>query len=390
MRAMFMLGAAFLAICLVGLERFVPGAGLRLAWAPISLLALLVFGDEYAIEKLTAQVQASRSGVLVDGRPAFDWKALREVTYEPAAENVDLRAGSGLVRFYGAQRRPLLAVTVRDRVEAQALLQAVGADVTDRNTFSAPTLTPSARKFVWLPGALLSMPSLVPNGVNYGAAVTSLLTVLFVIAAWFLRRRRRIRIGSAILVTRPFSTDRVALDEIEHVLPLPDNGLRLVRGGLPNVDVPIGPARVLEGDRLVALRDLVMARIEQARTRAKERGDTSMLAARLAQGTRSAETWNSELRRLRQADPTYRSSALREDDLWSVIEDPSAPEDARAAAALLVGGDAEKRARIRVVADELESPRLRIAFERVISDDDVDPLDDVVAQLANRVDQTTS
>jgi hypothetical protein len=63
---------------------------------------------------------------------------------------------------------------------------------------------------------------------------------------------------------------------------------------------------------------------------------------------------------------------LREEDLWRVVEDPRASEDARAAAALLLRKslDAPGKARVRVAAEATASPKLRVALEASISDDD--------------------
>ena len=74
-------------------------------------------------------------------------------------------------------------------------------------------------------------------------------------------------------------------------------------------------------------------------------------------------TWLSELKKLREGEGGYRNVALREEDLWRVVEDPGAPEEARAAAAVLVRNADGAKPRLRIAADAVASPRLRVALE---------------------------
>jgi len=81
---------------------------------------------------------------------------------------------------------------------------------------------------------------------------------------------------------------------------------------------------------------------------------------------------------------------VREEDLWEIVESSSAPEDARAAAALLLRGaedDAPARVRLRVASEAIVSKKLRIAIEAAAGSDDAaaeealqDVTDDVAAE----------
>jgi hypothetical protein len=63
----------------------------------------------------------------------------------------------------------------------------------------------------------------------------------------------------------------------------------------------------------------------------------------------------------------YRTSALPEDQLWRIVENPSAPTSERTAAAnaLSLELDAVGRKRLRVAADASASAQLRVALERL-------------------------
>lgn len=54
----------------------------------------------------------------------------------------------------------------------------------------------------------------------------------------------------------------------------------------------------------------------------------------------------------------------RGEDLWRVVEDTTAPEDARAGAAIALRNEAGAHPRLRVAAEAVASPRLRVALER--------------------------
>jgi hypothetical protein len=119
-------------------------------------------------------------------------------------------------------------------------------------------------------------------------------------------------------------------------------------------------------------RDMILARIREAWQTHRARGPGADVATIVARGTRSLEEWKKALATLESADAGYRQAALREEDLWRVVEDPRASEDARAAAALLLrkGLDEPGKARVRVAAEATASPKLRVALEASISDDD--------------------
>ncbi len=91
------------------------------------------------------------------------------------------------------------------------------------------------------------------------------------------------------------------------------------------------------------------------------------LAATLRRADRDKDEWIDALRRLRDGEAAYRAAAIRDEELWRVVEDPGAPEDARAAAAFVLRRpdhrDGSATARLRVAAQAVAAPRLRVALE---------------------------
>lgn len=114
-------------------------------------------------------------------------------------------------------------------------------------------------------------------------------------------------------------------------------------------------------------RDLVLARIREAMRAYREMGPGADVATLVARGERTPAEWKKALSALGENDASYRQAAIREEDLWRVVEDPRAAADARAGAAHLLrkGLDADGKARVRVAAEATASPKLRVALEAV-------------------------
>ena len=111
--------------------------------------------------------------------------------------------------------------------------------------------------------------------------------------------------------------------------------------------------------------DAVHARIAEAYAAFRAHPSAADVSALVGKGTRTRAEWLSALATLRDAQGGYRDAVVRDDDLWRVVEDPSAPADARAGAAMLLRRslDDEGKARVRVAAEATASPKLRIALD---------------------------
>jgi len=139
-----------------------------------------------------------------------------------------------------------------------------------------------------------------------------------------------------------------------------------------------------------ASRDALLVHFRAALRAARATQPMGSLTRRIARGGRPREAWLADIASLRNGAPQYRESAVREEDLWEIVESSSAPEDARAAAALLLRGaedDAPARVRLRVASEAIVSKKLRIAIEAAAGSDDAaaeealqDVTDDVAAE----------
>ena len=86
----------------------------------------------------------------------------------------------------------------------------------------------------------------------------------------------------------------------------------------------------------------------------------------LARGGRSVEEWARDLRALAVGQAGgYRAASIPTEELWRILEDPKSDPTARAGAAVALRSslNEEGRARIRVVAEQCASPKIRVALE---------------------------
>lgn len=99
---------------------------------------------------------------------------------------------------------------------------------------------------------------------------------------------------------------------------------------------------------------------------------------------RSTHAWIDELRSRNPRGGDYRSAPKDLASLWSIVESGWQRDDDRAAAAVALGHRAnpEVRTRLLRLAEEAESPKLRIAIEKSIEQDDDQALAEALDALA--------
>lgn len=85
--------------------------------------------------------------------------------------------------------------------------------------------------------------------------------------------------------------------------------------------------------------------------------------ARLARSGRPHAEW---LKALGDREGSFRSAPLLDDQLWNVVENPTADVTARAGAATLLSRNAgeHERARLRLAAEACAAPKLRVVLDR--------------------------
>jgi hypothetical protein len=102
-------------------------------------------------------------------------------------------------------------------------------------------------------------------------------------------------------------------------------------------------------------------------------GESRATRARaLARDSRPIATWIAALRAATARTQTFREEGLSVDELFEVVEDARATHEQRAAAAIALGPhlDDAGRARVRVAAETTAVPKLRVALEASLEEDD--------------------
>src|SRR6185312_7858970 len=100
----------------------------------------------------------------------------------------------------------------------------------------------------------------------------------------------------------------------------------------------------------------------------------------LARGGKTAREWIASLRALGR-ERSYRAASVDEVELARVVETATMSAEERAAAAVALARDAAGRERVRIAANAVVAPHLRVALDAVASGDD-DALESAMEALA--------
>jgi hypothetical protein len=119
-------------------------------------------------------------------------------------------------------------------------------------------------------------------------------------------------------------------------------------------------------------REALLAHVEKRVAELSALQGAGNAAVLVARGGRSLEEWTHALRSLGGGGDggAYRASAVPEEELWRILEDPTSDASARAGAAVALRGSLDDggRARLRVAAEESASPKVRVALAAVATD----------------------
>jgi hypothetical protein len=348
------------------LFRFSPGAlGIHLA----SIATAFRFGilrDNSRAKPVDRDIRISAEGVRIDGE-LLPRGIIAEGWYQP-------RASGSTMRLFDKRKRIIFEARVSTEEQAQMMLRALGLDASQRRA-EFRTVSPLAvRQQTGIgAGALAVAVMLLSKHFAHAAGPWPFVTVLlsFLLLALL---PAKVTVGlDGVLVKWLWQKRFIPMSDIVTIHAEGPTRIRLeLTGGRVEI---ISTASAKQRSRtgvFTERRDMILARIREAWQTHRARGPGADVATIVARGTRSLEEWKKALATLESADAGYRQAALREEDLWRVVEDPRASEDARAAAALLLrkGLDEPGKARVRVAAEATASPKLRVALEASISDDD--------------------
>jgi hypothetical protein len=338
----------------LGFDLLVAGGLLRLA------------RNSWRTAKRRATVRADTAGVHIDGKLALPRGEIVQGTFQPGgskSRSVVLRGKRHALRFQAE---------VADEEEALRMLHALGLDAASKRAdfrIAGSALPMRTRSLLLagmasigfvLTGALHSPVPLLIAGLAIMATVTGTMWPGHLVVG-----------ADGILVKQRFRERFIPMADIKSADAVADNALTVSLASGEHVRIVTGQARSDRSNAFArAQRDEIIARIDEALQ--VHRSQTSVdVAALVRRGERTGEEWFAELKKLRARAAGYRDLVLRDEDLWQLVEDPRAAEDARAGAALVLRpklDDAGKN-RIRVAADAAASPKLRIALEAATSDD---------------------
>jgi hypothetical protein len=171
---------------------------------------------------------------------------------------------------------------------------------------------------------------------------------------------------------------RLTLEDGKHVdLPM---GQGILAAGSPTAPAgTLGHFGAFHPDAW-KLRKAIEERVQEVRSLA----EPTDLAVSLMRGEQSVEGWRAKIAEAAPIEAQYRDAS--KEALWRVVEDPQQPRDARAGAAMALRNDLgiDGRERLRIVATECESPKLRIALETALDAEDEQRIDEALENVSRQ------
>jgi hypothetical protein len=333
-----------------------------------------------------AQVRVTREGVFVDGALAVARERIADGWFQPRPAREG--ATGSTLRLLGKDRSILFEAEMTEPLASSAL-RVLGLDLGSKRAEvvgPSPLVATQARAVAaaLVAAFLLSVVAMILGffGIR-NIPLTALLTIApFVVAmapsriavgvdGILVRWLWRERFFPAVRIDRVVRGREGGGDDGENALTivLRDGSRATIHASLPRFsrrdDV------LARNPRLV--REALLRRIEAALAAFRAGASGPDVSALVRRGTRTSREWLEALGRLRSSDEGgYRDTIVRDEDLFRIVEDPSAPEDARAGAATALRRslDAEGRARVRVAASTTASPGLRVVLDAAAGEDD--------------------
>lgn len=347
-----------------------------LVWSGASLTAWMVLGFLLSITASWAGfnvratrrsvtdrlfVNADRHAIRVRSRPSVSCASIARACYLPRP------SGLGSVRCVDASGAILFEAVMTD-VEATSFLSAIGHDAGHRRlaysiasglaAVEAPGVAfPTTLIFPASVIAAWWLTSSIGASLGWRVGITLAASILAVVS---ITRTTSIEVGMDGLAWS--KTGRfVSYEDIHSIEKVGSRGIRILTTQGRAINLTTSDAR--------AERDELLLCIQQA-MRARTPGSGATVTNLLRREGRSVAEWRRHLASVGAGD--YRTCPVTEETLWNVVEDATAPEDARAGAAALLrsrvpsedaSASGEATRRLRVAAEAVASPRLRVALE---------------------------
>jgi len=356
------------------------------------VLAVALGRTNLRAQRKSRDVRASAEGVRVDGVLHTPRAQIADGFFQPRWSHEEGGYRSS-VRLVDKRRRVVFEAEVQDEGEALQFLYALGLDPgSKRAEFrgSSPMFATMERNFAFVFGGMFALAALTAVLGALGVDAFGVFPLMMPLLIFTGLIPTKIVVGiDGILLRWLWTKTFVPMSKITRFAPEEDRIIRLtLSDGTEQVVYTSmrrkGGASGIGARYASQHRDAVLARISEAWRAFHARTPTADVTALVGRGSRTREEWFDSLAKLGANDGGYREAVVREDDLWRVVEDPAAPEDARAGAMVVLRpklDEAGKR-RVRVAAEATASPRLRVVLERATSDDD---LHEAVGELSEEV-----
>lgn len=131
--------------------------------------------------------------------------------------------------------------------------------------------------------------------------------------------------------------------------------------------------KALYGDEIILKVKALGEQVAAAKRAHEDRANRAAVdPTHLRRNGRAIDEWLRALRTTKEETAGFRDHALPTDALWDIVSDGSAAPTARAGAAIALRSqlDDDGRARLRIAAETCASPKLRIALQSAVEEDD--------------------
>jgi hypothetical protein len=325
-----------------------------------SLIRRFGLRDNRFSKPVRRAVNVGKEGELHVGDRVIPKGEIVDGWYQPRAST------SPTVQLVNKRRRVVFEADVANEAEAVALLKELGVDASKRRaTFSiASPVAQSQWRSAGVIALTMGASSMVRNVIPHFGMLQALVVLSAVI---FLLIPARIDVGLDGVLIRWMGTRKfIPLASIKTASATESTGIRLeLRDGKTETIQTASGKQRYNGGAHREHRDLVLVRIREALAAHGAVESGADVAALVARAGRTIDEWKTALTKLAGAQASYREAAVRDEDLWRLVEDPRADEDARAGAALVLRSklDDDGKARVRIAAEASASPKLRVALE---------------------------
>lgn len=332
----------------------------------------------YGANRIERGVRVTSEGVFVEGVLVVRKEQIADGHFQPRTREPNKKnAFRSSVRLLDNRKRILFEQEAWE-TQAVEILQVLGLDAgRKRAEFSAlsPLALGTQRNTAFASaewGAVMALVGLLfALGVRLAPALFFLLFPLIVLSMW----PSRIAVGVDGILVRWLWRERfIPMSQIVSVAGSGDREItiRLASGKIETLHLaPRDPRQRRLAPWVRQKRDAMLARIHEALEAHRSGASAADVAALVGRGSRSRSEWIEAIGKLREGSG-YRTAVVRDEDLWSVVEDPAAPEDARAGAAIALRTSLDEagKERVRVAAEATASPKLRIALDAAAGDSD--------------------